>query len=641
MLQKIIQSNRNSIIILLLLTAVCFSPIVKNEFVTFDDGLLIRYSYYVTNNDVPFTWIFNYNFTNPHYKPLVYMGWRIEYSLFGDNPLPFHMNNLLLHFLNTILVFFLALKILPLLKIQEKHQRFFAFVLALLFALHPLHVESVAWASERKDVQYSLFFLLSWLAYIRHLENRKPLYMVLAILGYVATLLSKSMGITLVAVLALTEWFYFRKIDKKMVLRLVPFVLVFLGGMYMYGMFTNFEEHAAGITSKTILSQTEDRDFFADYPVLLKRILMISMRLVLWIVHIIIPLIVSVMYPREQIIEFFGKSILLFPLILAAILWLTWKWRNKKLLFAFGIAFFIITISPAIAISEKGSGVFLPDRYTYIPALGIYLAALALIMKIKVKKSVANLLILSYFLFIGVKSHAQVKVWRNSETLWNNTLKHFPGFPRALNSRGAYFKGIGEREKALKDFTEAIKNDPNYMGAYSNRCDLLFSMGRYEEALADINVLLKSDAGEKDYYTTAAGILFKLNRIEDAEKFALHSIEIDADNLEPQKNLAIIYLKQKKYNLSVEHWQKCIELEPRNPLNYADMGYALLMAGRNEEALEAYNQAIKMRPELASAWYNRSYTHMRLGNKQKALEDALQAKKLGANVTDSYLNRLR
>ena len=650
MLQNIINSNRNSILLIVVLTALSYSTLYKNQFVSFDDGVLIRYHFLVAPEKVPLKAYFDYNFKNPHYKPLVYLTWHAERSVFGDNPVPFHLNNLLLHLLNAVLVFLVALKLLKKLEVPDERIRLFSFLLALIFALHPMKVESVAWATTRKDVLYSFFFLLGWLSYLKHIDNKKWAYLFLSLAAYMVSLLAKSMGITLIAVLLVTHYFHYRKIVLKSLVNILPFVAVFVFSLYMYGLFDNFKEHAAGITNTTIIDNipaelnntpSTQKDLFANYPPVVQRVIFISFRLVLWIAHVLVPLVLSVMYPREQFIGFFGKSILIFPILIAGILFLAWRVRNKNLLVVFGILFFFITISPAIAINEKGSGVFLPDRYTYMPSLGIFLVILGFIFQSKIKPGVLSFILVGYLAFLGIKSFTQVQVWRNSESLWNNTVKHFPNFPRGLNSRGFYYKQTGQTEKALRDFTKAIKYDPAYLGPYNNRCELLFSAGRFEEALKDVDVLLSFRPNYVKFNTTKAGILFKLGRINEAVEYSKRAIQLDSESLESHKNLAIIYMQTGRYAESISHWENCIQLQPKNALNYTDMGSALMRINKYNEALSALNKALEMNPNIANAYYNRSYVYSRLGNREKALEDALQAKKLGANIPDSYINRLQ
>ena len=650
MLEKILGSNRNVLITLAVITALCYSTLHKNDYVSFDDGVLVRRHFLVAPEKVPAARYFQYNFKNPHYKPLVYLTWRAERKLFGDNPVPVHMNNLLLHILNTLLMFFIGLRLLKMMDLPDNRIRIFAFLMALFFALHPMKVESVAWATTRKDVLYSFFFLLGWLSYLKHLETKNYLFLALALVSYFLGMLAKSMGITLVAVLVLTNYFHTRKISPLKYASVIPFVLVFVFSLYMYGLFDNFKEHAAGITNTTIIDNLpadfernieQPKDIFAGYPTAVQRVVFISFRLVLWITHVLIPVVLSVMYPREQLIDFFGQSILFFPIIIAALLFWAWKTRNKNLLILFGILFFFITISPAVAINEKGSGVFLPDRYTYMPSLGVFFVLLGVFANAKIKPKTLGILAVVYFSFLGIKSFNQVKVWRNSESLWNNTVKHFPDFARGLNSRGYYYMSVGENEKALRDFTRAIKNDPSYLGPYNNRCELLFRMGRYPEALADVDILLKHRPNYVKFNTTKAGILFKLGRTQEAVEFSQRAIALRPNNLPANKNLAIIYLQTGKYAESVKHWEVVIQQEPRNALNYVDMASALIRVNKLEEALSACTNAIEINPEIANAWHNRSYIYNRLGNREKALEDALQAQKLGANISESYINRLK
>ncbi len=641
MTKKIIHSKRNTILLLIILTVVCYSPIVKNQFVSFDDGVLIHDNQLVIADTTTIADIFSVRYLGPHYKPLVILSWRMEYQLFGNNPLPFHLNNLLLHILNTILLFFVGLRLLPKLKIPDEKAKLFSFVLSVVFAIHPLHVESVAWATERKDVLYSFFFLLSWLWYLKFLDEKKSIFLFASIFGYALSMLSKSMGITIIAVIIITDWAYHSKITKALVIQKIPYLLVFVAAMYLFGMFTKFDKIAVGLASSPVSGQVHNEFFFEAYPALFQRIIVASFRLIFWIVHIFLPVVLSVMYPREQFFGIAGKALLLFPALVGGLLFFTWKLRNKNLLFVFGVLFFLVTISPALAVNEKGVGVFLSDRYTYLPLVGIILAAIGLLSLLKTGTKLATFLFVGYLVFLGAKCYSQVKVWRNSESLWNNTINYFPNFARALNSRGFYYSKAGEKEKALRDLNRAIRNDPNFSGAYNNRCNLLFSMKQYEKALADIDFLLKKRPDYVKYVNTKAGILYNLGRTEEGIVFSERAIELDPENVGARKNLAINYLQSKKFKQAIVHWEKVVELEPNNALNYSDMGYVLLMLMRNNEAIKAYNRAIELQPNLAKAWYNRSFAYYRLGNKQKALENALQAKKLGANVTETYLSRLK
>ena len=215
-------------LLLILITFVAYNRILNNDFVNFDDDRLIYNNEKIINDNVPITECFEWGFRAPHYKPLTLLSWRAEYQLFGKNPLVFHLNNLILHILNTLLVYLISIFLLSKINILREKLNLTAFIIALLFGIHPLHVESVAWAVERKDVLFSFFFLLSWISYLFYLKKNKFYFIILTSIFYLLSMLSKSMGITLIAVLFLTDFYFGRKIFKKEILKKIPIILVFL-----------------------------------------------------------------------------------------------------------------------------------------------------------------------------------------------------------------------------------------------------------------------------------------------------------------------------------------------------------------------------------------------------------------------------
>src|SRR5688572_3622620 len=177
------------IALLLLITFGIYFQVTDHDFVNYDDDTLITTNRVVVDPNKSWTDCFTWNIFTPHFKPLVLMSWRAEYQTFGEKPGVFLFNNLLLHAFNVLLVFFLSLKLLRrFIPDQRQVISLAAFFVALAFAVHPLHVESVAWAVERKDVLYTFFFLLSWLSYLQYLEKNKYTYLLLCALFYLLVL---------------------------------------------------------------------------------------------------------------------------------------------------------------------------------------------------------------------------------------------------------------------------------------------------------------------------------------------------------------------------------------------------------------------------------------------------------------------
>ena len=183
----------------------------------------------------------------------------IESSIFGMDPFIFHFNNLLLHIVNSILLFYLFMLLLQKVRIDKKHIRIAAFLGALLFCMHPFKVESVAWAVERKDVLFSFFYLLGLIVYTRYVNKKEGKFLWLAVLCYALTLLSKSMGITFLAILFLVDYLSKREMNSQLIREKIPFAVLAFIALFVYGMFTRYDKVTLGIT-EGLLNEEADSD---------------------------------------------------------------------------------------------------------------------------------------------------------------------------------------------------------------------------------------------------------------------------------------------------------------------------------------------------------------------------------------------
>jgi hypothetical protein len=215
------------------ITILAMSPLFSAGFVDIDDKKLILDK---ANMFLNFPErIFSYSFKSPHYKPVTYLTWMLEYRAAGPNPFIFHFNNILLHVGNTILVFFLIRNIAPKFEKLKGHEFQIAFFTALLFGVHPMHVESVGWVVERKDVLYTCFYLLGLTGYVRYLNNGKMLPLLLSAGAYFLSVMSKSPGITMLAVLFLLDFVWQRKLSSKLFVEKLGHFGVFAFSLYALG----------------------------------------------------------------------------------------------------------------------------------------------------------------------------------------------------------------------------------------------------------------------------------------------------------------------------------------------------------------------------------------------------------------------
>lgn len=356
-------------------TFLSYLPVFENDFVDYDDKKFIYGNTSIRGLDKEnVTAIFEKSFLTPWYKPVVYLSWAVEYHFFGLDPVAFHTTNLILHILNSLLVFLIMIRILKRISPSFKFINWVALLIALLFSLSPVKVESVAWAVERKDVLFSLFFLSSILLYLRYIDNKKYRNMVIGSLLFGLSLISKSMAVTLPAILFLIDYLYKKKLNVSLFLEKAPYFVILLVGFYFYGFFTK-DDDQEGIAhpGKVNTEYSINKDYFANNATYItSKVVFSSYRLNKWVVRSVAPAKLSVVHPLPEL--YFDKNIraknLLYPLLVIALLIAAILLFKRNRVFGFSVAFFLVTILPVFRMDIYES--YLSDRYLYIPSLAIY-----------------------------------------------------------------------------------------------------------------------------------------------------------------------------------------------------------------------------------------------------------------------------
>jgi|GEM_PF-517883 len=561
------------VITLVILGFIAFSPVLKNDFVNFDDNRLIFNNSLVTDtNHVSLAQIFHQFRFTPHHKPLVFASWRLEYQLFGYNPLVFHIDNLILHLLNTLLLFLIIRKVNKCFSIQSAYSNAVAFFIALLFAIHPLHVESVAWATERKDMLYSFFFFCSLLTYQMYLERKhKWIWLILSAVCYLLVIFSKSMGITLIAVLFLIDFAYRRKVTWRLLIEKTPFVIIFFIAFYNYGLLTHFTSHTIGLTAG--LANTGYASYPANFDGLSPayvRILVINIRLVLWLGHILLPVKISPLYPQNQILASLGFAIHLFPWTTIGLLILAFKFRKRMPWVLFGLLFFIITISPAVAIAERGNSVFISDRYTYMASTGIILVFVYLLYKIAERRQHHQYLVTTAgviaFVFI-ISTFFQCRIWKNSEMLWTKAISIAGNeAAAAYNGRGHYYYVNNRLNAALMDFKKAVELDPGFTIRKRpiyllSMTDCYLNIGDTNQARDVLELAIKQFPANTDLLLKLGTICYYGKDYAHAIEYYDRCLETTSERFKVYNNLGVTYLAMKDYNQSIIAFEKALEYD--------------------------------------------------------------------------------
>ncbi|HEX6847534.1 MAG TPA: hypothetical protein VF144_11185 [Chitinophagaceae bacterium] len=574
----------------LLITAVCLSPMLNNSLTNWDD------EYYVISNALLRGPDWAGIFTKPvvsNYHPITVATLAINYSMTQLDPSSYLITNLLLHLINTALVFYFIWLI-------SGKKLWVAAFSAIVFGIHPMHVESVAWVSERKDVLYTFFFLLSLIQYWRFLNNGRNKNLVYCFLLFVLSILSKPAAIILPFVLVLLDYWQGRKFSQRLVLEKILFLAI---SVVIAIITFNFQ-------SKTAIASLDffplwTRFFFATYSAMM------------YIVRFFVP------YPLSAFHPFPEKDSMPLPIILSAVfmislLAIVWFKRKNKLL-VFSFFFFMINLVLVLQFVSIG-GTLLAERYTYVPYIGLAFMIGMLLDKYSaaVSKKLLWGIPAAVLLVFCVITFQRTKVWRNSDTLWTNTIKHFPKAPVPRTNRANYLlnrsrsitdKGEqnGMLQRALEDCNEALKANPNHAKGYENRQNIYLILKEDSLAFVDANALI---------------------RLEPANRFGYYT-------------KGSVYMRTNKPDSALMMFNKCLEINPNTDFALNNRGSILFNNYQKyNEALADFNKAIQLNPS-GDYHLNRSYCYYKLGQVDKAKADAMVAIQKNVAVPANYRQILK
>ncbi len=537
------------ILVLAIVTFVAYYPTMSHDFVDWDDIV------YIMNNDMitSFSWInlqkiFSTSFMG-NYDPFILLSFSFDYHFFRFVAAGYHVHNLLLHMVNAALVYAFVFHLL-------KKNSPVALAVALLFALHPMHVESVAWVSERKDVLYTAWYLLSLLAYLFYRQKERLSYYWVALLFFVFSNLSKGQAVTLPVVLLLVDYLSARKFDRKALLEKVPFFAIAL----LFGIVAIFAQRTINSINVMGMPVTSSL-FYAPYS------------LCLYLVKFLVPYNLIAMYEYPLTASGSVPLYIYFsPLIFLGILAVVWKtWKTRRYI-PFGLLFFLATILPVLQFLPVG-GTVAAERYTYIPYIGLSVILAIAFFDYRLKTTLQNKKIMDaagivFLVILAVATWNRTLVWKDSVALWTDVIEKDPGCVHAYNNRAFIYHENKEFDKSLRDLTSAIKldsNDKKRMFLYSFRASVYKKTGKYDSAIMDYTTAIKKNpAIYRPYFFR--GIIYtdimKNYRagIDDFKTF----LKQNPDDVNGNLNLGIAYYNNKNYDSAKTIFLKSLKLNPAN-----------------------------------------------------------------------------
>jgi tetratricopeptide (TPR) repeat protein len=576
-----------SICLIVIAVLISFYPSLKNGFVNWDDGNYVKENELVKDLSVEnIKHIFS-SFYLFNYHPLTILSYAFDYRLFKLDPSGYHLTNLILHLLNCIFVFWLIFLISRNISVS--------FLTSILFGVHPLHVESVAWISGRKDVLFAFFYLSALIAYIYYLRPvNKAKYYVLSLLFFILSILSKAAAITLPPLLFLVDYITNRKYGRAAIIDKIPFaVLSFVFGIIAF------------------LSQSSA--IRHDVPLdVLAKLKVASYSIIFYLWKLILPLKLSCFYPYPRISNAFAPGVYNLSLICATILFLI-VWyslrHTKKILF--GALFFLLSIFLNLQFVPLGA-VITADRYTYIPAIGIFFIA-GLVFTWLVGK-VAHNTILKVFLIctviMTVFSFARLtrdrcEVWENGFTLWNDAIGKYGSeyIPIAYFNRGVVYLDYRKEELASSDLKKAlelyydragIKKDiyQKYPGSEDNYAQLFNYLGVQfaeinlsDEAIILFKKMIERFPSDPQAYLNLCAAYGNSGKYKDAIFSGNQAVKLSPESKEGYYFLAVAYYFDKQYELAKVNLQTAVRLGMDVPQNFLDE-----IGDRSAENLSSENQ---------------------------------------------------
>lgn len=593
---------------------------------------------------------------SPQYYPLVFTSYWIEHRLWGLNPAGYHATNVLLHALNALL-WWRALRFLG------APGAFFA---ALIFALHPVHVESVAWVTERKNVLSGSFYLLSLLAWMRFSPPDEDLpapqrrwgFYGLALLLFVAALLSKTVTCTLPAAISLGLWMQrgsLRAIGRRDAAALAP---MFAIGIAMGLLTIHLERHHVG---------AQGMEWNLNFP---ERILIASRVVCFYAGKLLWPGELIFIYPRWTI-DMASATQWLYPLLVVAALLAMWFGRRRIGRKPLGAAlFFIGTLFPALGFFDvyPMRFSFVADHFQYLASMGVIAlvtgAATRLAQREGTGKQLAMVVVCAVALLaLAARTRAQTYLYSDEETLWTRTLSQNPQAWIAQNNLGAIRRRQNRLDEAMHLFGQVLAQRPHDPEANYNMGEVLAAQGRFDQAAAHFRTSLEGMphfinammglAVALDHTGHEQGAIRQYERIlarnprhpaanarlgvllaergDPAAAIARYqqALLADPDDVETQFNLGNAWQELGYANEAIAAYRAALHVEPNHAQTHANLAIALLSVGQAEQALGHLRHAVQLRPEDGVLQYNLGLALAQEGQYAEALAPLAAAVRLG------------
>ncbi|HEV2714090.1 MAG TPA: tetratricopeptide repeat protein [Terriglobales bacterium] len=582
-----------------------YAQVIGHQFITLDDPTYIRENPMV-NRGVTLaglTWAFT-TFYAANWHPLTWIAHMIDSQLFGMNAGGHLVVNAVIHTANTLLLFWFLL--------GTTRARWPSALVAALFALHPLHVESVAWAAERKDTLSTFFGLFSLIAYAHYVEKRSRKWYTWTAVTLALGLLAKPMLVTWPFVMLLLDYWPLRRFQRSkassqwsvvrgLVVEKIPlFALV------------------AASAVITFVAQSHDRAVrtFADAPIALR----LSNALVSYAKYLLLtfwPNDLAVYYPFAGIPawQIIGAAFLLIGITVFCVS----QPRKHSGYLMVGWLWFLGTLVPVIGIVQVG-GQIMADRYFYIPSIGLFIAlafGLADFARSwRVTPALSGAIAGGVLLIFATLTNAQIQRWRDSFTLFEHTLAVTPPNLRIEHNLGVALAVSDRYDEAAAHFEKALQIDPNFYDGLVVMGVTRGHQGRLPEAIEYFQAAIRSQPDAPKAHVQLAHALWAQKRDQAALEEMLRASQFAPKDAEIRADLGLALALAGRTQEAIEELHEALRLNPNNAETHNNLGLALLASGKPSESIPEFEVALRLKPELKGAADNLQRAQAQLGSQR-------------------------
>ncbi len=569
-------------IIIVTVCLLLYMPAIRGGFVWDDDAMLTN-NIVLEKNGLYRSW---FTTEQSNYWPITWTSYWLQHKVWGLNPTGYHVINVLIHSACTLLIWYILMQ----LKIPC------AWLAALIFAVHPVNVESVAWISQIKTILSMLFFLAALLCYLRFDEFGQPGMYWLAIGSFVLGVLSKGSIIALPLVLLMCAWWLRGIISRRDLLRSAPFFAV-SGVMSCVEIWFQYK---CAIGKAVVRTDS----FFA-------RLAGAGQAVWFYIYKALLPINLSFVYPRWNIdakswFSYMPDAALL---ILLGLCWWYRRRGGRPLLFM--LLYCVVMLLPILGFFNIFFMMYslVADHYQYVSIIGVIALFVATGYHIAARLgkpgvAVGRILVLFVLATFGMLTWHQCHIYKDAETLWRDTLSKNSSAWIAHNNLGVILLPQGKIDEAIGHYRLVIQATPNDAEAHNN-------MGRAFELQG---------------------------RLDDAVSYYLRALEIKPDHAEAHSNLGNVLLQQGKIDQAISHQRQALQLRPNSAEMHNNLGNALQLQGRFDEAISHYRYALQIKPNYADAYNNIGCTFFRQGKVDEAISHYRQALELKPDFAEAHCN---